>query len=152
MTEKVENEVISQLSQKQINSLRSKAEDYDVKLEVEDVVNHIAVRGQPTEVSSMVEEIWREISERTKKIQEEEQALLVSKKIEWSYEIHGNKMFFGPKANMKIEMAYSKDEPRVQVSLRADQFLIDLKTKTGQGQKNGEQITLSRKITGAEEG
>ena len=151
-TEKVENEVISHLSQKQINSLRRKAEDRDVKLEVEAVVNRIVVRGQPTEVSSMVGEIWKEISERTKKKQEEEQALLVSKNIEWSYEIHGNKMLFGPKANAKIEMAHSKDEPRVQVSLRADQFVIDLKAKTGRGQKNGEQITLSRKIKGAEEG
>ena len=151
-TEKVENEVISHLSQKQLNSLRKKAEDRDVKLEVEAVVNRIAVRGQPTEVSSMVGEIWREISERNEKKQEEEQALLVSKNIEWSYEIHGNKMFFRPKTNAKIEMAHSKDEPRVQVSLRADQFVIDLKTKTGHGQKNGEQITVSRKVKGAEEG
>ena len=151
-TEKVENEVISHLSQKQLNSLRKKAEDRDVKLEVEAVVNRIAVRGQPTEVSSMVGEIWREISERNEKKQEEEQALLVSKNIEWSYEIHGNKMFFRPKTNAKIEMAHSKDEPRVQVSLRADQFVIDLTTKTGHGQKNGEQITLSRKVKGAEEG
>ena len=151
-TEKVEHEVISHLSQKQLNSLRRKAEDRDVKLEVEAVVNRIAVRGQPTDVSSIVGEIWKEISERTKKKQEEEQALLVSKNIQWSYEIQGNKMFFGPEANAKIEMAHSKDEPRVQVSLQADQFFIDLKAKTGRGQKNGEHITLSRKIKGAEEG
>ena len=150
--QQVENEVISQLSQKQINSLRRKADDRDVILEVEAVVNRIAVRGQPTEVSSMVQEIWKEINERTKRKQEEEQALLLSKDIEWSYVIHGNRMFFGSKANAKIEMAYRKDEPRVQVSLRAERFVIDLKTKTGRGQKNGEQITLSRKIKGAEEG
>ena len=139
-TEKVEHEIISQLSQKQINRLRRKAEEHDVNLEVEAVVNRIAVRGQPTEVSSMVGEIWREISQGTKKKQEGEQALLVSKNIEWSYEIHGNEISFGPRKNAKIEMAYSKDEPRVQVSLRADQFVIDLKAKTGRGQKNGEKI------------
>ena len=150
--QQVENEVISQLSQKQINSLRRKADDRDVILEVEAVVNRIAVRGQPTEVSSMVQEIWKEINERTKRKQEEEQALLLSKDIEWSYAMHGNRMFFGSKANAKIEMVHSRDEPRVQVSLRAERFVIDLKTKTGRGQKNGEQITLDRKVKGAEEG
>ena len=151
-TEKVENEVISQLSHKQIVSLRRKAEGRDVKLVVEADVDRIVVRGQPAEVSSMVGEIWKEISERTKKNQEEEQAQLVSRNIEWSYEIHGSKMVFGRKANAKIEMACSKDEPRVQVSLRGDQFVIDLKAKTGSGQRSGEQITLTRKVKGAEEG
>lgn len=151
-TEKVESDVISQLSHKQIKNLRRKAEDRDVKLNVEADVDRIIVRGQPSEVSSMVGEIWKEINERSKKKQEEEQALLVSKNIEWSYEIHGAKMVFGPKANAKIEMAHSKDEPRVQVSLRADQFVIDLKAKTGLGQRSGEHITLGRKVKGAEEG
>lgn len=151
-TEKVENEVISQLSHKQINILKRKAEDRDVKLVVEADVDRIVVRGEPTEVSRMVGEIWREISERTKKKQEEEQAQLVSKNIEWSYEIHGAKMYFAKKANAKIELAYSKEEAKVQVSLRGDQFGIDLKANTGRGQKTGEQITLTRKVKGAEEG
>ena len=151
-TEKVENEVISQLSHKQIVSLRRKAEDRDVKLVVEADVDRIVVRGQPTEVSSIVGEIWKEISERTKKNQEEEQAQLVSRNIEWSYEIRGNKMVFGRKANAKIEMACSKDKPKVQVSLRGDQFVIDLKANTGHGQRTGELITLTRKVKGAEEG
>ncbi|XP_020630978.1 poly [ADP-ribose] polymerase 14-like [Orbicella faveolata] len=151
-TEKVESEVISQLSHKQIVSLRRKAEDRDVKLVVEADVDRIVVRGQPAEVSGMVGEIWKEISERTKKTQEEEQAQLVAMNIEWSYEIHGSKMNFGRKANAKIEMASSKDKPIVQVSLRGDQFVIDLKAKTGRAQRTGEQITLTRKVKGAEEG
>ena len=151
-TEKVENDVISQLSNKQITGLRRKAEDRDVKLVVEADVDRIIVRGQPTAVSGMVGEIWKEISERTKKNQEEEQAQLVSRNIEWSYEIRGSKMVFGRKVNAKIEMACSKDESRVQVSLRGEQFVIDLKAKTGRGQRTGEQITLTRKVKGAEEG
>ena len=150
--EKVESDVISQLSHKQIDNLRRKAEERDVKLVVEADVDRIFVRGEPSEVSGMVGEIWKEISERTKKKQEEEQAQLVSKNIEWSYEIHGNKMAFGPKANAKIEMAHSKEDHTVQVSLRGDQFVIDLKTNTGRGQQSGEQITLTRKVKGAEEG
>ena len=151
-TQTVENEVISHLSHKQIVDLRRKAEDSDVKLVVEADVKRIVVRGQPTEVSGMVGEIWKEISERTKKTQEEEQAQLVARNVQWSYEIHGSKMVFGRKANAKIEMASSKDESRVQVSLRGDQFVIDLKAKTGRGTRTGEQITLTRTVKGAEEG
>ena len=153
-TQKVEDEVISQLSHKQIVRLRRKANYRDVKLVVEANVDRIVVRGQPTEVSDMVGEIWKEISKRTKKNQEKEQVLLVSRNIEWSYKIHGyrNKMVFDSRAKAKIEIACSKDEPRVKVSLSGDQFIIDLKAKTGRGQRSGEQITLKRKVKGAEEG
>ena len=151
-TEKVENEVVSQLSHKQIVRLRRKAEEREVKLAVEADVDRIVVRGQPTEVAGMVSEIWKEIGRRTKKNQEEEEAQLVSRNIEWSYEIHGSKMNFGRKANTKIEMACSKDEPRVEVPLRGEQFVIDFTAKTGRGQRTGEQITLKRKVKGAEEG
>ena len=151
-TDKVENKLVSQLSQKQIVSLSRKAEERDVKLAVESDADRIVVRGQPTEVSSMVREIWKEISRRAKKNQEEEQARLVSRNIEWSYEIHGIKMNFDRKVNAKIEMACCKDEPTVQVSLRGEQFVIDLKAKTGRGQQTGEQITLKKKMKGVEEG
>ena len=148
----VECDVVSQLSDKQKDILRKKAKDRDVKLEIEDDVDRIVVRGGPTEVSGIVGEIWKEISERTKKKQEEEQAKLVSKNVEWSYEIRGTKMVFAPKANAKIELAHSKDEHTVQVSLRGDKFVIDLKRNSGRGQTSGEQITLTRKVKGADEG
>ena len=151
-TQKVENETISKLSHKQIATLRRKAKVRDVKLEIEADVDRVAVRGEPTEVTGMVGEIWNEINERNKKLQEEQQALLVSKNVEWSYEIHGTKMAFGKKTNAKIEMAHSKEHPTVQVSLRADEFVIDLNAKTGRGRRNGETITLFRKVKGAEEG
>ena len=151
-TQKIEDGVISQLSHKQIYRLRGKAEDRDVKLVVEADVDRIVVRGQPTEVSEMVGEIWKEISERTKKKQEEEQVLLVSTNIEWTYKLHGSKMAFDPRAKAKIEIACSKDEPRVKVSLHGEQFIVDLKAKTGRGQRSGELITLKRKVKRAEEG
>ena len=150
--EKVETDVVSQLFDKQKDILRKKAKDRDVKLEIEDDVDRIVVRGGPTEVSGMVGDIWKEINERTKKKQEEEQAKLVSKNIEWSYEIQGIQMAFAPKANAKIELAHSKDEHTVQVSLRGDKFVIDLKRNSGRGQTSGEQITLTRKVKGADEG
>ena len=150
--EKVESDNVSQLSVKQKDILRKKAKDRDVQLEVEDDVDRIVVRGGPTEVSGMVGEIWKEISERTKKKQEEEQAKLVSKNVEWTYEIQGTKITFALKANAKIELAHSKGEPSVQVSLRGDKFVIDLKGNSGRGKTSGEQITLTRKVKGADEG
>ena len=151
-TDNVENEVVSQLSHKQIVRLRRNAEDRDVKLEVEADVDRIVVRGQPTDVSGMVGEIWKEINERMKKNQEVEQAQLVSTNIEWSYKTRGSKMVFDPRTKAKIEIAYCKDAPTVKVSLSGEQFILDLKAKSGRGQRTGEQITLKRKVKGAEEG
>ena len=151
-TDKVENEGVSQLSHKQIVRLRRKAEDRGVKLEVEADVDRIVVRGQPTDVSSMVGKIWKEINERTKKNQEVEQAQLVSRNIEWSYKIRGSKMVFDSRTKAKIEIASCKDAPTVKVSLSGERFILDLKAKSGRGQRTGEQITLKRKVKGAEEG
>ena len=151
-TQKVENETVSKLSPKQINNLRRKAKELDVKLEIEVDVDRIVVKGGPVEVPGMVGEIWQEINERNKKIQEEEQAMMVSKNVEWSYEIQGGKMVFSPKANGKLEMAHIKEQPTVQISLLGDKFDINLKNKTGRGQQNGKTITLIRKVKGAEEG
>ena len=148
----VECDVVSQLSDKQKDILRKKAKDCDVKLEIEGDADRIVVCGGPTEVAGMVGEIWKEINERMKKKQEEEQAKLVSKNVEWSYEIQGIKIEFAPKANAKIELAHSRDEHTVQVSLRAEKFVIDLKGNSGRGQTSGEQITLTRKVKGADEG
>ena len=148
--EKVESDVVSQLSDKQKDILRKKAKDCDVKLEIEDC--RIVVRGGPTEVAGIVGDIWKQINKRTKKKQEEEQAKLVSKKVEWSYEIRGTKVAFAPKANTKIELAHSKDESPVQISLRGDKFVIDLKGNSGRGKTSGERITLKRKVKGADEG
>ena len=150
--EKVESEIVSQLSDKQKDILRKKAKDRDVKLEIEDDVDRIVVCGGPTEVSGMVGEIWKEINEGTKKKQEEEKAKLLSKNVEWSYEIQGTKVVFASKENAKIELAHSKDDHTVQVSLRGDKFVIDLKRNSGLGQRSGEQITLIRKVKGADEG
>ena len=151
-TQKVDNETVSKLSHEQIDTLRGKAKDRDVRLEIEADVDRIAVRGEPTEVTGMVGEIWSEINERNKKIQEEEQAMIVLKNIEWSYEIHGQKTVFDQKTNAKIEMARIKEQPMVQVSFGGDEFAIDLKAKAGRGQRSGVTITLSRKLKGAEEG
>ena len=150
--EKVESEIVSQLSDKQKDVLRKRAKDRDVKLEIMDGVNRIVVRGGPTDVSGMVGEIWTEINERMKKTQEEEQANLVSKNVEWSYKIRGKKMAFAPEANAKIELAHSKAEHTVHVSLPGDKFVIDLKRNVGRGKTSGEQITLKRKVKSADQG
>lgn len=153
VTQKVENETVSKLSPKQINILRRMSKERDIQLEIKDDVNCIAVRGDPVEVQWMVGEIRHEIYERNMKIKEDEKEMMVFNNVEWSYEIHGEKTVFSPKKNVKLEMAYSmKQTTALQISLRADDFAIDLAAKTGLGKHNGEKITLSRKIKGVEEG
>ena len=151
-TQKVGNNTVRKLSDKQIGTLKKIAIERDVTLENDVAVDRIVVQGDPTEVTGMVGEIWHELNERNKKIEEKQRAQLVSKNVEWSYEIHGGKMAFVPRTNAKIEMAYIKEQTRVQISLRGDEFVIDLKAKTGRGRRSRETITLSRKVKGAEEG
>ena len=143
-TQKVKNETVSKLSPEQIDGLRRISKDWDVELEMEDVTDCIVVRGDPVEVQRMVEEIEKEIYERN---------MMLVKNIEWSYEIHGERnkngerMVFSPTTNLELEMASTKNEqPTVQISLRGDDFVIDLTAKTGHGKRYGETITLSRNV------
>ena len=151
-TQKIKNETFRKLTRKQINMLRRKAQQRDVRLEIEDDVDCIVVRGDPLEVLGMVGKIWHTIYWKNKKIQEDEQAIMVSKNVQWSYEIHGKKKLFSPKTNGKLEMAYSKKQSTIRISLQADDFVMNLQAKTGHGMRNGETIKISRKARGAEEG
>ena len=67
---------------------------------------------------------------------------------EWSYERYDSKMTFDQETSRKIEMAYSKGEATVRVSLHGEEFVIDLMTKTGTGQQTSVHITLRRKWLG----
>ena len=151
-SQKIKNETVRKLTRKQINNLRRKARQRDLSLEIEDDVDCIVVRGDPLEVLGMVGKIWHTIYWKNKKIQEDEQAMTVSKNVQWSYEIHGKKKLLGTKTNGKLEMAHSKKQSTIRISLQADDFVMNLQAKTGHGMRNGETIKLSRKARGAEEG
>ena len=151
-TEKVENEAVSKLSQKQIDFLIRKAKEHDVKLEIDK--NRIMVLGEQTEVKDMVSEIWHEVDERNKEIEEEKQEIMLSQNVEWSYRknLLSKKIPLSPKENGKLEMAYFKQQPKVLLPLGGQEFEIDLQAKTGHGQQNGEKIKLFREVKRAEEG
>ena len=152
VTMKVEDKGVSKLSKRQIASLRQKAESCDVKLEFETDGDRVVVRGEPGDASDMVGEIWREINERSRKDRDREQGLLFSRNVEWRYKIHRKRMPFDSKANAKIELAHTKNEPKVTVSLRGEKFVIDFGANIGIGQQSQDRITVSRKVKGAEEG
>ena len=137
MSHEVEDETISRLSQKQVDALTRQAEERDVKLGIEVHLERIALQGEPSEVMSMVGEIWGQIKERNKKIQEEEKAMLVSKNVEWSYKRDGAKTVIDPNTSKKIEEAFSKGKDAVKVSLDGEEFDLNLKEKTGRSQKGG---------------
>ncbi|XP_078381928.1 protein mono-ADP-ribosyltransferase PARP14-like [Oculina patagonica] len=145
---------VSILSESQVSLLLKEEYKRDVEMTIDPKMNGIILRGDEREVPKMVSKIFQEISQRKKEQeeqQEHENALMVAKTIDWAYEFNGEKTHFDLKTNYKLEMSHSKEEPSVKVSLRGDDFVIDLNTKMGYGQHNGEQVTLIRKLKQAEE-
>ena len=150
LSSKVKDEGISKLTQSQVELLLEEAHIRDIEMAFDAPRNRIDVRGDIVEMPKMVEKIYEEISKRTKQLEEEqefENALMVSKTIEWAYELNGQKGKFDLKTNYKIEMADSKGDPTIKVPLQGDEFDIDLKAKTGYGQLLGVQLTVIRKLT-----
>ena len=96
----------------------------------------------------MVVEIMKELDKIKKKKQDQEQAHLISKSVEWGFETQGIKMVFNQTSNAMIESADNEGKSEIKISLFGEQFLVDLKKNIGRGQQSGEKITLTRKIKG----
>ena len=75
---------------------------------------------------------------------------MVSKTVEWVYELNGEKGVFTSETNYIIEKAHSKDHPSVNISLKGDEFVIDLSKKMGYGKHSKEQITVIRRLKQAD--
>ncbi|KAJ7351802.1 hypothetical protein OS493_035527 [Desmophyllum pertusum] len=153
---KVKDEGISKLSdsQGQVRLLFEEAHKRDIEMTFDASRNHIKVRGDVLEVPKMVEKIYQEISKRKQQLEEEreyENAQMVSKTVQWAYKVNETEAQFDLQTNHKVELAHSKEDPSIKVSLRGDEFVIDLKAKTGCGQHHGEQLTLIRKLKNAED-
>ena len=85
--QKVENEAVSFLSERQERHLQSKATTLDVDIAIEPRVNRIVVSGNPKDVTDMVGEIWEVIDECKEKKRRQERAKLVAKNIQWYYSL-----------------------------------------------------------------
>ena len=149
-TQKVEDEAVRLLTEKQMSLLQKRAMKLDVHLEVEveAKVNRVIVRGDPNDVATLVGEIWTELNDRKDKERTKEQVKLVSKNVQWHYEMHGTCMPFDKKTNVELEKAHSEDKS-VTVTLQGERYLINLTNKTGAGQNTGNQIKVNRKVLGA---
>ena len=151
-TEEVKDDGVSILSKSpKANVFLDEAFKADVEMTIKG--NLIKLRGDEREVHQLALKIYQEINQLKKeqeKQQQEENYLLVAKTIDWAYELNGEKSHFDYKVNYNLEMAHRKEQPSVKVSLRGDEFVIDLKAKLGCGQHNGEQITLIRQLKQAE--
>ena len=119
--------MVRKLSQRKIETLRRKADARDLKLKVEDAATRILVQGESTEVNKMVVEIMKELDKIKKKKQDQEQAHLISKSVEWGFETQGIKMVFNQTSNAMIESADNEGKSEIEISLFEEQFLVDLK-------------------------
>ncbi|XP_031574899.1 uncharacterized protein LOC116308576 [Actinia tenebrosa] len=143
-TQAVENDVVSKLSERQRNKLRTKARKLDVSIKFEDRIGRIVVRGDPEDVSTIVNDIWEEIQERGKKEKESEQAEVIYKTVKWQYELHGTRKYFNKSANATIEKAHANDDNRVTVDVQGEKYVIVLATSTGTGLSTGQTMSVTR--------
>ncbi|CAH3019591.1 unnamed protein product, partial [Porites evermanni] len=151
--EKFEDEGISKLSESQINMLIKRADDCDVEMTVDAATGSVILRGSKDEVHDMTKKIMQNINqarETEKKKFEHENARMISKTIQWNFELQGKKTPFDFKANLVIEKAYSNGDKTVKVSSQGVDFVIDMYNNSGYQQPQNQQITVTRKLKEAE--
>ncbi|KAK3739754.1 hypothetical protein QZH41_013603 [Actinostola sp. cb2023] len=148
-TQKVEDENVPKLSERQLNALTMKANKLDVTIKFDVRIHRVVVRGDSDDVSTIINDIWKEIQVRSKKEKDSEQAKVLSKSIRWQYEISGQTKPFSKSNNAVIEKAHVNKNPRVTVSdVQGEDFIIDLGNSTGYGKSTGLQISISRTTIG----
>ena len=149
ITKKISDEDIASLSPTQINNLQREAYKCDTEVKFDHTAKCVTVCGYHGNVHDMISKIKDEISKGIKeKIQkqEDDDAGLISKMVEWSYESSGRKIALDLKTNAKLERAYqTKTGSIVQVTLRGKEFVVDMKTLKGRCHRDGEQINIYRK-------
>ena len=147
-TKQIKNEDIGSLSQRQINNLQREAYKSDVEIKFDKTANCVTVRGYRDNVPDIVTKITDEIKEgirMEKQKQENDYASAIARIVEWSYERQGKRGNFDLKTNAKLEMASTKKESSIEVSLLGKDFVIDLKSHTGRCRRDGEQVKVCRR-------
>lgn len=151
--DEVQDGCVCNFSESQINELLRKAESHDVEMTVDPARGCIGLRGDIDDVRVMTKKIHEEISqtrEQEQSRQEDENAEMVSKTVEWTYKLDGKKISFDSKTILKIEMAHSRGDPSIEVSSLGESFIIDVRAKTGYRQPQNEPIAVTRKLKEAE--
>ena len=143
--DKVQDGCVRNFTGNQTNVLLRKAESHDVEMTVDAAMGCISLRGDKDDVHIMAREIHEQISQtraQEKRRQEDENAEMISNTVEWTYKLDGKKMSFDSKTIFKIEMAYSRGDPNIEVSSLGENFILDLRAKTGYRQPQNEQISV----------
>jgi ABC-type molybdate transport system ATPase subunit len=148
----VENKDVSKLSERQRKKLTTKARKLDVTIKFEDRIQRIVVRGDPDDVSVIINDIWEEIQERSKKENDSEQAKVLYKTIKWQYESHGISHFFNKSSNAVIEKAHANKDTRVTVEVEGENYIIIFAQSTGTGLSSGQTISVTRTTVGSSAG
>ena len=132
-----------------------KQRNVHVEMTVDPSTSCIAFLGFTDDVQYMKDEIQKEISQAQKlekERQEEENARMISKTVEWSYDLSGQKTPFDLEANLKIEKAYTNDDLSVEVSSNGEDFAINLCNEpfTAHVQLQSESVAVTRGLKGVE--
>ena len=148
-TQKVENEAVSKLSDRQCKLLTKKARELDVTIKFDTRMQRVVVRGDPIDVTTIINDIWEEVQKRIKKDKDNEQANVLYKTVRWKYELHGTTRCFSKLSNALIENAHANNKSRATVELEGDKFVIILASYTGTGTTSGQIISVSRTTVGS---
>ena len=126
--QKLKNDVAQRFDSCDKNWLSSKANEHDVKLEINGT--QITISGFPTSVSTMYSEVLKLFTKTLEK-EVREHAQLVGKNVMWQYNRQGKKITFEEMDNAVIEKAFSNFEDSVTFNIaEGEKATIDFKTMT----------------------
>lgn len=155
ITKGVRDAVFEEFTAAEINRLVRKAENMEVEMTFEEVIDCVTLRGIKENVFEMTEIIREKIDQvkkREKERQNQENAKLISNTIQWFHALpRGDDIPFDTSANLEIERAYCKCDDKVEVVDSSGQkFKISFQDNSSFKQPQNQQINVTRKLKGAE--
>ena len=155
ITKDVRDVVCEEFTTAEINMLVRKAENMEVEMTFEEVIDCVTLSGTKEDVFTMTEIIRGEIDQvkkREKERQNQENAKLISNTIQWYHALpRGDNIPFDSSANLEIERAYCKCDDKVEVvDSCGEKFKISFQDNSGLKQPQNQQIKVTRKLKGVE--
>lgn len=155
ITKDVRDAVCEEFTTADINMLVRKAENMEVEMSFEDIIDCVTLSGTKEDVFAMTEIIREKIDqvkEREKERQNQENAKLISNTIQWYHALpRGDNIPFDSSANLEIERAYCKCDDKVEVvDSCGEKFKISFQDNSGLKQPQNQQIKVTRKLKGVE--
>ena len=144
----IENDAVAKLSSKEKTQILQLQDKHETRIEIEEKVGRIVVRGDPDDVLSVATEIFAMLNKTVEEEHSRGFAELMYENIQWCFDDSGDLEPYEKDVNAQIETAYRKGDKSVIFIEDGDRYEIVFKDKLETNLESRQTTSVVRKEIG----